>query len=39
VGEADPAAVQTRLERLCLSYETEKPYLIARWRWPDRFNP
>jgi hypothetical protein len=39
VGEADQAAVQTRLERLCLSYETEKPYLIARWRWPDRFNP
>jgi hypothetical protein len=39
VGEAGPAAVQTRLERLCLSYETEKPYLIARWRWPDRFNP
>jgi hypothetical protein len=39
VGEADHAAAQHRLERLCLSYETEKPYLIARWRWPDRFNP
>src|SRR5579864_26 len=38
-GEADPVAVQARLERLCLAYETEKPYLIARWRWPDRFNP
>lgn len=36
---ADPAAVHRRLERLSLAYETEKPYLISRWRWPDRFNP
>lgn len=20
-------------------FETEKPYLVSRWRWPDRFNP
>ena len=28
-----------RLEALCLAFEAEKPYLISRWRWPDRFNP
>ncbi|HTA80787.1 MAG TPA: hypothetical protein VK720_14640 [Terracidiphilus sp.] len=21
------------------AFEAEKPYLVARWRWPDRFNP
>ncbi len=33
------AAVQKRLERLCTAYENGKPYLVSRWRWPDRFNP
>jgi hypothetical protein len=33
------AAVQRRLERLCVAYENAKPYLVSRWRWPDRFNP
>jgi hypothetical protein len=28
-----------RLERLCEAYEAGKPYLVSRWRWPDRFNP
>lgn len=32
-------AVQRRLERLCNAYESRKPYLVSRWRWPDRFNP
>jgi glucosylglycerate synthase len=31
--------VEARIEELCRCYETEKPYLISRWRWPDRFNP
>jgi hypothetical protein len=39
MGEADPARLEDRLEQLCLQYEAEKPYLISRWRWPDRFNP
>ncbi len=42
VGEmedASEAAVEERIEQLCLKYEAEKPYLISRWRWPDRFNP
>lgn len=32
-------AVDQRLERLALAYEVGKPYLVSRWRWPDRFNP
>jgi glucosylglycerate synthase len=32
-------AAEQRIERLCQAFETAKPYLVARWRWPDRFNP
>ncbi len=35
----EPAGVQKRLERLCTAFENGKPYLLSRWRWPDRFNP
>jgi glycosyltransferase involved in cell wall biosynthesis len=37
--EAGPDEVEQRLEKLCLTYEAQKPYLISRWRWPDRFSP
>jgi hypothetical protein len=30
---------EARLEKICLAFESQKPYLISRWRWPDRFNP
>ncbi len=33
------AGVEQRLERLAKTYEEQKPYLVSRWRWPDRFNP
>jgi glucosylglycerate synthase len=33
------AASEQRLERLGIAYESNKPYLVSRWRWPDRFNP
>ncbi len=39
LGEPDPVAAERRIEELCLRFESEKPYLIARWRWPDRFTP
>jgi hypothetical protein len=39
VAALDAAATEARVERLCEAFETEKPYLIARWRWPDRFAP
>jgi hypothetical protein len=32
-------AVDARLDGLCQSFEAEKPYLISRWRWPERFRP
>lgn len=28
--------VDRRLEAVCRAFETEKPYLISRWRWPER---
>lgn len=37
--DADAAVVEQQIERLSLAYEAEKPYLVSRWRWPDRFNP
>jgi glucosylglycerate synthase len=39
VEAAEGAAVERRLERLSNTYEVSKPYLVSRWRWPDRFNP
>lgn len=36
---AGPAEIEARMERLSRAYETSKPYLVSRWRWPDRFNP
>jgi len=39
VQNAAPNAVDDRLEKLCVSFESLKPYLLSRWRWPDRFNP
>jgi len=38
-GAADGKMLENRIEQLCLRYEMEKPYLISRWRSPDRFNP
>jgi hypothetical protein len=35
----DARAAEQRVEQLCGAFEREKPYLIARWRWPDGFNP
>jgi glucosylglycerate synthase len=39
VKTAGGAMVDQRLEKLALAFETGKPYLVSRWRWPDRFNP
>lgn len=35
--QGSPEAVDERLERLAEAFEAQKPYLIARWRWPERF--
>ncbi|HET8542229.1 MAG TPA: hypothetical protein VFL83_20310 [Anaeromyxobacter sp.] len=39
VGPVDRLEKEARVERLCEAFEAEKPYLISRWRWPDRFTP
>ncbi len=33
------AALDQRLEQMARAWEEKKPYLLSRWRWPDRFNP
>jgi hypothetical protein len=35
----DVASAAARREETAVAFEREKPYLVARWRWPDRFNP
>jgi hypothetical protein len=39
VATLDAQQVENRIEALCVQFEAEKPYLISRWRWPDRFTP
>jgi len=39
VREANATGVEQCIEALCRSFETQKGYFIARWRWPDKFNP
>jgi hypothetical protein len=39
MAAADGHGVRDRVERLCVAFESAKPSLVARWRWPDRFNP
>ena len=40
VLEAESAApAGARQEQLERAFEENKPYLLQRWRWPDRFNP
>ena len=33
------AVAEQRIAALASAFEADKPYLLARWRWPDRFNP
>jgi len=30
---------EQHIEAVASAFVAEKPYLLARWRWPDRFNP
>jgi len=30
---------EKHIEDLAQVFETDKPYFVSRWRWPDRFNP
>ena len=33
---ASLAQIEERVEQVCLGFDSEKRYLIARWRWPER---
>jgi len=30
---------ERHIETVAAAFEMEKPYVVSRWRWPDRFNP
>jgi len=29
---------EKHLEAVAAAFEADKPYIVSRWRWPDRFN-
>jgi hypothetical protein len=35
----DPTRAARSIEDTAQAFETEKSYIVSRWRWPDRFNP
>jgi glucosylglycerate synthase len=35
---ASEMAPERHIEAVAAAFEADKPYLVARWRWPDRFN-
>ncbi len=35
---ASGTAAESHIEAVAAAFEADKPYLVARWRWPDRFN-
>lgn len=39
VGSQGEATAEQRVTALASAFEEDKPYLVARWRWPDRFSP
>ena len=39
VSTLSSSDAEQRLEQFSRAWEEKKPYLLQRWRWPDRFNP
>jgi hypothetical protein len=37
--DGDAVLAEQHTEAVAAAFENDKPYLVARWRWPDRFNP
>jgi hypothetical protein len=35
----DPSRAVQTTDQTANAFESEKPYFVSRWRWPDRFNP
>ena len=36
---ASGADSERHIESVASAFDADKPYLVSRWRWPDRFNP
>ena len=36
---ANGVSPERHIEAVAAAFESEKPYIVSRWRWPDRFNP
>ncbi len=36
---ASGADAERHVEAVAAAFDADKPYLVSRWRWPDRFNP
>jgi hypothetical protein len=36
---ASGTSSEAHIEAQAAAFEADKPYLVSRWRWPDRFNP
>ena len=36
---ASGADSERHIEAVAAAFDADKPYLVSRWRWPDRFNP
>ena len=32
-------SAESHVQAQAQAFEADKPYLVSRWRWPDRFNP
>ena len=32
-------SAESHIEAQTAAFEADKPYIVSRWRWPDRFNP
>ena len=39
LSKAQPVGASVMDDTLARGFEADKPYLVSRWRWPDRFNP
>jgi glucosylglycerate synthase len=37
--DAGASSAEQVIDHVARAFEAGKPYLISRWRWPDRFNP
>jgi glucosylglycerate synthase len=37
--DGDSSLAEQHIEATAAAFEADKPYIVARWRWPDRFNP